>query len=287
MNPVRIDTELCKRDGLCVSECPLGVLEIKEGEDIPSVNGRKARFCINCGHCAAICPANAISIAALGHRKAEPFRRKDMASAEEAALLFKTRRSIRSFKPEPLDEPQIERLINLSSYAPSGHNARPVSWSVLSSRDEVEQLTGLVVEWMEDMLKREDPLAGKLFLKGIVRTWNEGRDLICRQAPAIAVAWAPKTGITPESDAVLAAGYLELAAHSERIGACWAGYVTFAAQYSQKVRDFLGVDDGHMVHASILLGHSAVKYSNIPPRPEATPEKKGLATVFRAPESSH
>lgn len=282
MNPVTIDSELCKHDGLCVQECPLGVLEIKPDEKVPSIIGRKARYCINCGHCAAICPANAISISALGHRKAQPIQRKNILSSEDAALFLKTRRSIRKFKPEQLDDELLKKIINLSGYAPSGHNARPVSWTVINSRTEMEKLESLVIEWMEELLAANDPQAKKLFLKGVVRVCKEGNDIICRNAPTLAVAWAPLDGITPQNDAVVAATHLELAAHAEKIGACWAGYVNAAAQHNEKIKNFLGVDSGNMIHASILLGHPAVKYFNIPPRPQPEPEKKGNLLIFRA-----
>lgn len=287
MNPVKIDTGICKHDGLCVSECPLGVLEIKDGEKVPSIAAHKGRFCINCGHCAAICPVNAVTLSAFEEIEAQPYRRKDLISSDEAALFLKTRRSIRKFKAEPIAEENLKKIINLSSYAPSGHNARPVSWSVINSKEEMEKLTALVVEWMEDALENNPALARRLFLKGLVRVYKSGQDIICRDAPAIAVAWSPVDGITPESDAIIAASHVELAAHSENIGACWAGYVTFAASHCQKIQDFLGVEEGNRVHASVLLGKPAVKYFNIPPRAEFDMETKGPALVFKAPSNQH
>ncbi|WP_027177551.1 nitroreductase family protein [Maridesulfovibrio bastinii] len=281
MIPVKIDSELCRHDNLCVNECPLNVLEIKDENGVPSVSGPKGRFCINCGHCVAICPANAISLTAFDDSKGIPFKRKELISAAEAELFLKTRRSVRKFKQEAIDQDKISELINICSYAPSGHNARPVSWSVLNSKAEMEKLTAMVIDWMEETLESDKALARKLFLKGIVRSCKAGNDIICRNAPAIAVAWSPLAGITPASDAIISASHLELAAHAENIGACWAGYVTFAAQHSQPICDFLGVEADNMVHASLLMGKPAVKYFNIPPRPVLEPEQKGSALVFK------
>ncbi|WP_415713683.1 nitroreductase family protein [Maridesulfovibrio sp.] len=287
MLPVIIDAKLCKADELCVNECPLSVLTVEEKGQIPTVHPKKTNYCINCGHCMAVCPTGAITLTAFEGQKAVPFSKEELPDAASVETLIKTRRSVRKFKKKNISSVEIGELIHTAAYSPSGHNAQPVSWTVLDTAEKVHELGEVIVEWMEDMVRQKNPLAEKLFLAGIVNAWKKGNDVICRQAPAVAVAWAPKQGITPQADTVIATNTLELAAHAQGYGTCWAGYVVLAAAYSQKVLDFLAIPAEHMAHGALFLGYPAVKYRAIPPRHKAVAEEKDGKFVFRAKPNTH
>ncbi|MDR2535739.1 MAG: 4Fe-4S binding protein, partial [Treponema sp.] len=54
---VIINKSKCVKCGLCVRDCPGGVIVLGDaGAEI------KIRDCIKCAHCVAICPKNAISV---------------------------------------------------------------------------------------------------------------------------------------------------------------------------------------------------------------------------------
>ncbi|WP_051249635.1 nitroreductase family protein [Maridesulfovibrio zosterae] len=287
MLPIQIDHTLCKADGLCVHECPLAVLMISEKGKAPVINPKKMNYCINCGHCAAICPTNAITITAFEDQSSIPINHAGMPDFSSVENLMKSRRSIRKFKKTALTAKQVEELIHLAAYAPSGHNAHPVSWSVINSSDKMQELTLIAVEWMEEMVRQKSPLAKKLFLSGLINAYKNGNDAISRNAPTIAAAWAPKQGITPQTDTVIATTYLELAAHAQNIGTCWAGYIILAASYSEKIRNFLGIPKDHMLYGALLLGYPAVKYKNSPPRHKAEGKKTEFGTIFHARLNGH
>lgn len=286
MIPLTIDTDLCKFDELCVRECPLGVLKMVEKGLPPIVSPRKAKYCIKCGHCIAVCPTSAITLTALADQNYFPLESDKIADYESIEMFLKTRRSIRKFKKTPLSINEISELIHLAAYAPSGHNAQPVSWTVLEQPEKVQELASLVVDWMNELVAENNPIAEKLFLSGITRAFKSGIDLICREAPAIAVNWAPSIGITPDTDSIISAAHLELAAHAKGLGACWAGYI-MAAKYSEPVRTFLKIPEQHIIHGALLLGHPAVKYRNIPPRHKAVGEKTGEGFIFHACKNEH
>ncbi|SDL31656.1 Nitroreductase [Maridesulfovibrio ferrireducens] len=287
MMPVTINIDLCKSDELCVRDCPLGVLKIVEKGQAPIVNPKKAGFCINCGHCVAICPTNAITLNAFADQNATPYPSEKIADPESIETFFKSRRSIRKFKKKPLSVDEIAELIHLAAYAPSGHNTQPVSWTVLDQPEKVQELAALVADCMNELAAQKHPIAKKLFLSGIARAFTHGHDMICRDAPALAVSWAPNEGITPDTDSIISTAHLELAAHSKGFGACWAGYVVMAAKFSEPVRTFLDVPEHHTLHGALLLGHPSIKYKNIPPRHKAAGEKSNAGFVFPARKNEH
>ncbi|MFQ5835816.1 MAG: nitroreductase family protein [bacterium] len=48
--------------------------------------------------------------------------------------VIKTRRSIRSYRPDPIPEEKLNRVLEATRLAPSGNNRQPLiaSWSLLS-----------------------------------------------------------------------------------------------------------------------------------------------------------
>ncbi len=258
------------------------------GKRSPSCRSpKKINYCINCGHCAAVCPTNAITLTAFKEQLSVPFNSENNPDFESVETLVKSRRSVRKFKKSPISSEEIGELIHLAAYAPSGHNAQPVSWTALDDPEKIQGLAALIVEWMSEMVQQKNPLAEKLFMSGLINAYNKGNDVICRNAPSLAAAWAPQQGITPQADTIIATTYLELIAHAKGVGACWAGYVVLAAVYSEKVRAYLGIPENHMLHGALFLGHPAVKYKNIPPRHKAVAEPIDVGTVFLARKAEH
>lgn len=263
-----IDAERCARDGLCAAECPLGCVEIS-GDGLPVPHAKKADYCIACGHCMAVCPTGAFRLDRFD-RPAAPLREiGESPSAKQVERLLMGRRSVRAFRPEPVDRDLLARLLDLTQYAPSGHNARPVRWAVALGADKVRDVAGAVAEWMRREAEAGSAVASRLHLGGLVRRWDEGEDLICRDAPALAVALAPERGVTPATDAVIATAWLELAAHGAGLGACWCGYVHMAAGSDPGVRAALAIGDGLVAHGALLLGRPARRCPSAPPRPGA------------------
>jgi nitroreductase/NAD-dependent dihydropyrimidine dehydrogenase PreA subunit len=261
-----IDKTRCKRDGLCASVCPAGCIVFEEG-GLPEPHEKKYLYCLECGHCMAVCPAEAIR---LDRFKAgsTPLDRALRPEPEQIEQFLRGRRSVRAFRDRPVERETVEGLLRTAEYCPSGHNARPTRWSVALGTDKVAEIADAVAEWMREEIEADTPLASALHLPGIVRVWDLGVDMICRNAPALAVAWGPKKGITPREDAVVAVTYLELAANAHGLGACWCGYALIAAANSPVIAKRLGAEGDARVYGALMLGHPAVRNQAIPPRPE-------------------
>ena len=138
---------------------------------------------------------------------------------EQVELLLKGRRSIRAYKDEPLTKESIEKLLDCARYAPSGINRQPVDWLVINSKEKVHELAGLIISWMDELLKAKSGLAESLNFGRLVEAWGKGEDLICRNAPCIIIAYGVKDDpIVPQS-CTISAQYLELAAFGFGLGA--------------------------------------------------------------------
>ncbi|HKI80339.1 MAG TPA: nitroreductase family protein [Pseudodesulfovibrio sp.] len=261
-----IDETRCKRDGLCAADCPAGCIVFEEG-GLPEPHEKKQAYCLDCGHCMAVCPADAIRLARF-NAGSEPVDRALRISLDQAEQFLKARRSVRAFRDAPVDRDLLSRVLAVTEYCPSGHNVRPTRWVVAEGRSRVAEAAGAVAAWMRTESEAESDLARALHLPGVVRAWDNGTDMICRNAPVLAVAVGPKQGVTPQADGVIATAYLELAATAAGLGACWCGYLVAAAAYAAGVRKFLGLAQEEAVYGALLLGCPARRYAAIPPRPE-------------------
>ena len=54
---------------------------------------------------------------------------------------MKSRRTIRQFKPEPVEEEKIEKILEAGRYSPTGANMQMVSYTILGSKQkEAEEI---------------------------------------------------------------------------------------------------------------------------------------------------
>jgi len=256
-----VDPEKCRQDGICVEACPFGIFaETLHG--VPEVVDRAGELCINCGHCVAICPGEAISVKGLGAEDCDPVDRELAVTREQVVQLFRSRRSIRSYKDEPVDRQALESLLDMARWAPTAKNLQPLHWIVLQNRAEISRLAGMVVDWMRDKGIQPD----------VVKAYDKGWDIIHRNAPCLLIAHASSQGIKPVEDCTIALATVEAAAPAFGLGACWAGFFMSAAREHQPILDVLDLPLDHQVYGALMLGQPRFRYRWIPPRDEAKVE---------------
>jgi nitroreductase/NAD-dependent dihydropyrimidine dehydrogenase PreA subunit len=268
MSLFNVDSQKCNKDGICAVDCPLGIIQMKDGEAPTPAKGAE-EICIKCGHCVAVCPKGALTHKNLSPEECIPVKSDLKVSAEQVEQLMRARRSIRAYKDTIVDKDTIKKLLELSSCGPTGHNSRSVGWTVIYDNDEVRKLTAMVVDWMKYMIKESPDMAKGLDLELTVEAYESGVDAICRNAPHVIVAHAPKTAPTAAIDCSTALAYLELAAPSFGAGTCWAGFFNVAATFWPPMQKALGLPEGHSNFGCVMIGHPKFKYHRIPPRDDA------------------
>lgn len=266
--PLTIDLEKCLKDGLCAQVCPRKLISLAE-DKTPSAIPEAAETCIDCGQCLAVCPGSAISVAGIGPEDCPPLAETPLPSLDQTAGLIRARRSIRAFKEKPLTKPEIERLLDICRYSPTGSNSQSVNWILVDDPGRKRALAQLVIDWMASMVQAQDPIAERMNLPVVVQAWAEGQDRIFRGAPLVALTHAHEEASMASANCIIALGYLELIAYSMGLGSCWIGYMMLAASRSPEIREALGLDPAHHVFGAMVVGYPKPKYLRIPPRNEA------------------
>lgn len=264
MSTLIVNQDKCNTCGICIHECPTGIIETKDTAVFPIwVEGGDER-CIKCGHCVAVCPLAAIGIEAMMPQDCALVRKELLLSPEQVEHFLKTRRSIRTYRPELVPRETLEKLIDIASYAASGHNMQPLSWLIIEDSQEVKRLAGLVADWMRVATREMPELANFLDFDSIVNDWEQGRDRIMRSAPHAIVVHAPADNMMAPGDAPIALTYLEIASHGLGLGACWAGFLMMGATFYAPVMEALQLPEGHKYMGALMVGYPQYKYSRIP-----------------------
>ena len=268
MDLLRVDPEKCRRDGICAAVCPMGIIDLSSKGAFPALIPGGDELCIRCGHCVAVCPHGAMSHADMNTAECRPVRDELNLQPDQVEQFLRSRRSVRTYKKKDVDRDVLAQLIKLASFAPSGHNTQPVHWLVIYDRDEVQRLAGIVAEWMGSLIREGSPLAATLHMDRVVAAWQSGVDRICRGAPHVLVAHAPKDERTAPAACTIALTHLELAAPAFGLGACWAGYFNSAANFWPPMAAALDLPQGHVSFGAMMVGQPKYKYSRMPLRNE-------------------
>ena len=265
MSVLTIDETLCKRDGICAAECPVGIITWKKG-GLPAPAKKASALCINCGHCVAVCPHGAMSHQNMAPEDCVPVDPDMSLSAGQTEHFLRSRRSIRNFKETPVDKETLSDIIRIASFAPSGHNCQPVHWRVISGREKIRTYTALVIDWMKETLKKDPELGKALYFDMMVGAWKFGMNTVTRNAPTLILAQGMASNPMAPQACTIAMTYLDLAAQSFGVGTCWCGYFLRAAAVYDPLAELLGKDQGLTTHAVMMAGYPKFKYHRMPAR---------------------
>jgi nitroreductase/NAD-dependent dihydropyrimidine dehydrogenase PreA subunit len=268
MGLITIDESMCRRCGLCARACPVGIIALGEGFPItgfPTTVGKIEKGCITCGHCVAACPRGALRHCRMAPEECMPLAPGWRSTPEQIEQLVKGRRSIRSFRPEPVGRDILEKLLDIAHYAPTGMNTQSVHWQVVLEGREVQRLSLAVVEWLRTL--QGDEIHGA---KGMLKAWEMGRDPVLRNAPHLIIAFGEDGDRMVQPSTMIALTTLELAALSFGLGTCWTGFLYFAAKSSGEVAAALGLPPGHHMCGGLMIGYPEFEYSRIPTRKPAS-----------------
>jgi nitroreductase len=236
--------------------------------------------CNLCGHCVSLCPTDAIH-----HEKMDMdnFPALDGAipfDSEQLVAFLRQRRSHRHFTSKEIPREQLESLVDICRYAPTGGNRQQVEIKVIQDPGRIALFSNLTVDYFEDMFEQVERQVGKLEAKRKevpeeLRALYEiglrykpmalarklGMDVVFRQAPCVMVFHAsPRKAITPKDDCVIAAQTVSMLARTMKLETCYIGLFSAAAEAHPPIMEELRLPAGHKVYSVLILGHPKLEY---------------------------
>ena len=254
---VTIDKEKCIGCGQCVADCIVGNISMQDNKAVV------AKSCFLCGHCVAICPKAAVSIDEYDMDDVREYQ-ADTFKLNSINFLnaVKFRRSVRAFKDAKIPTDKLQRILQVGRYTPTAVNYQDVRFVLVQEQlDKVKELVWQGWYAFTQELKKTDPARAKLFMRYYkIYQDNPAKDRLFFNAPALVVLASDVP-----LNAGLAAANVEMMAVAEGLGVMFDGYVVYAINNNQAVREMLQIGDKTVV-AAMLMGYPAVNYKRTAPR---------------------
>lgn len=276
MNWVLISNEKCNGCGLCLTRCT-GCFSHKNGQILVKAN---QDTCNMCGHCISLCPTDAITHQMMDMSNFPPVDTNVIPNSMIFTKFIRQRRSHRHFKKKPIRKKDLETLIDICRYAPTGSNRQGVEIKVIQNPERVKYLSELSINYFIDIIKQIEsqveqiekegkPLPNDLdFLysntkryKPFIMDRESGTDVIFRKAPCVMIFHSSsQSSTTPKDDCVIAAHTVSMLAITLGIQTCFIGLFTAAANAHPPIMNALSLPPDNSVHSVLILGYAKLNF---------------------------
>lgn len=280
-----VDPRMCTGCSLCIRVCPDRTLSMID--NLAAVTGER---CMQCGHCAAACPVDAVHVPALddwartfktvrvdGNFWIPPGR----FDVTQLVGLMSSRRSCRNFLDTPVDTRQLEDLVKIGITAPSGTNSQKWTFTILPDRQAVLHMGRAIGRYFERLNRIAGKRLFRIGLKLLGRSQLEeyyqehypsvrdaliewkvgGIDRLFHGAPAAILVGSKPGASCPMEDALLATQNILLGAHSMGLGTCLVGFAVAAMQKDRSIKATVDIPAEEPVYAVIALGYPNETYA--------------------------
>lgn len=183
-----------------------------------------------------------------------------MTNTTDLHAFLRGRRSIRRFKPDPVPDSTIRKILHTATFAPSAHNCQPWRFAVMTEPAAKTNLAeAMAREFRRDL--EQDAIPPDEIHKRISRSSER-----VASAPVAILLCVDMTGmnsypdtrrkkaeyVTATQSAANAGMQLLLAAHAEGLGGVWVCSPMFA---QETVRNVLDLPQTWEPQAMFLIGH--------------------------------
>jgi len=193
-----------------------------------------------------------------------------------------SRKSIRRYKPDPVPDELIDRILEAARWAPTGENYQPWRFIVVrdpETRNRIGELAKMgsgsrMTAWycMGQMQERFAGIADPVKRAQVLRFMYSGEvSAFAKQSPVvIAVIGSLREGsVDVPYDLSAAVENILLEAHSLGLGACWVHGPVASSRDARKFKEILGIPTGmgeYKVIAYVSIGWPAEARKH--PRPK-------------------
>jgi len=276
-----IDEKKCTGCGECAYICPKETIYIDNKKAKLSENE-----CMLCSHCYALCRFNAISFNDdLDKIKFGSFEYKEKIltskdiSPEKFINAVRSRRSIRKYKSEKIDDKLIRDLLEFAVTAPSGSNCQEWKFTVLNGRDKVWDLAIEIKKFFVRLNRLASnriirylsvPFMGRTLINyynghyetvdRAIKQAEAGIDLLFHGAPCLIIVHGPMDGSTPVEDASYASYNICMLAQFLNLATCFIGFAVEALNRRPEIKAKINIDKNDRIHSVIILGRPDIEF---------------------------
>jgi len=286
MPEIIINTEKCKKDGLCAMVCAYGIFKQEDKGTNPKIDDHMRERCYRCGHCVAVCPHGAISHSFFPQGTVTPINEESLPSYEQVLELIHSRRSYRIFKDKPVAKDVIEKVLEAARFAPSGHNVQSTEFIAIQDKKTVHRIAELTADGISKMVGYTKNPIGRFMMRralgkrgaatiiemaseieGMVSLFKSGTDLILRNAPVLMLFCADKAGGTFAGvNANLALHNAALAVEAIGLGCFYAGFVVEFGERDNRIPQLVSLPETHAIFGALAMGYPKLKFKSWPER---------------------
>lgn len=195
---------------------------------------------------------------------------------DDIFAVIRQRRSVRSYRSQTVPREQLGTLLEAAGWAPSGVNAQPWRFLVITDRAVLEELNRVTKRFI-GRLQPLLPLLTRVVrdlrdpeLRRAVRTAALPKVHVLHGAPALLLIY---TQGKPSHDETLACGMAAqnvlLLAQTVGLGTCVLG-ITNALNFIPAARRLIGLNRGERIVVGMVLGYPKRMPSPPPRRPTET-----------------
>jgi len=286
MFEITIDTDLCKKDGLCAMTCPVSVIQQPEKATIPTIATDHLGSCFGCGHCVSICPQGAISHSNYPEGTLTPIQSDRVPSYDQVLELLRSRRSKRAYKKKAVEKEVIEKVLEAARFAPSGHNAQSTEYVAIQDEEIIHEIGNLTAAGLKKLAVPFKNAIGRLMMRQIVGPrsaaylgelapefdklaafYRAGTDIILHEPPVLLLFCADCVGGTfASTNANIALHNAALAAETLGLGCFYTGFVVIVSERDDSIAKLVGLPETHKIYGALAMGYPQIKFRKWPAR---------------------
>ncbi len=182
----------------------------------------------------------------------------------EALEALVTRRSTRNYKPDPVEQEKIDKILEAGRQAPSGGNNQTSHFFVIRNREALDKLIVMTEKAFAAMEVTENTYAS---MKHSINASKKGGYVFCYNAPVLIVVANRKDYGNNIADCACAIENMMVAANALDLGSCWINQLKWLNEETEIVeylRSF-GMKEEERVYGAVIVGYPATE-SGLPNR---------------------
>ena len=175
-----------------------------------------------------------------------------------------TRRSTRNYRPDPVEQEKLNKILEAGRQAPSGGNNQSSHFFVIRNREVLDSLIRMTEKAFAGMEVAENTYAS---LKHSIEASKKGGYVFCYNAPVLIIVANRKDYGNNIADCACAIENMMVAANALDLGSCWIDQLKWLNEEREIVEYLrgLGLKEDERVYGAVIIGYPATD-SGLPNR---------------------